>query len=285
MRTSTGVLLLVLSAGAAGCGDSHPVMTPPPVPPRVPRPTIQVNGTVYDTAFRPLAGATVTVLDGPQAGVAVTADAQGEYLLTGEFNDVTRFRATHEGHLDSVQSLDTCVGCGHDGTMVYDVFVLALSGPSLDISGDYALTIVSASSCVGIPEEFRTRSFLATIASATTPWFTLPANTYFVGSVSGAALHGDNRYFEAAVAGDFVALELRGYELVEQVAPNTYLRFNGRAEASAGRALSSVSTSFQGRIDYCALNAPMGPVYSCGIGAVARVECQSTDHRLTIARR
>ena len=80
MRMAGGVVLLVLAQGLAGCGGSgsspapsapSPVPAPSPGPQPVPQPTPSVSGMsgfVVDTAFRPLAGARVEVIDGPQAG-------------------------------------------------------------------------------------------------------------------------------------------------------------------------------------------------------------------------
>jgi hypothetical protein len=63
-----------------------------------------VNGWVFDSAFRPLAAASVEVLDGPQAGTSATANAEGHLSLTGTFDDTTRFRATTEGHVAATQT-------------------------------------------------------------------------------------------------------------------------------------------------------------------------------------
>ena len=42
---------------------------------------------MVDTADRPLAGAIVDVVDGPQAGTSATSDTKGEFSLTGAFDD------------------------------------------------------------------------------------------------------------------------------------------------------------------------------------------------------
>jgi hypothetical protein len=53
-----------------------------------------VRGAVSHTAFRALAGPTIEVLDGPQAGVFATTGAGGALSLTGVFDEATRCRAT-----------------------------------------------------------------------------------------------------------------------------------------------------------------------------------------------
>ncbi len=84
MRSLSGILLLLAVHGLAGCTRSTP-SSPSPV-----SGGLFIQGTVSDTAFRPLAGARVEVLDGPQAGLSTTANAQGEFSLTGTFDDGTR---------------------------------------------------------------------------------------------------------------------------------------------------------------------------------------------------
>ena len=105
-RTWAGIVLLMFTPGmvASGCGDRESVMpmatAPTPVPPS-PSGVGLVSGVVYDTTLKPLSGATVEVLDGPQAGTSAIADAKGEFSLSGAFGTATRFRATKEGYLDA----------------------------------------------------------------------------------------------------------------------------------------------------------------------------------------
>src|SRR5580765_2359461 len=91
MRTFKGVVLLVISQGLIGCNGSRSSL--PLAPSTVSQPMTQpapatdgtmIAGTVADTAFRPLAGAIVEVVDGPQAGMTTTAATShsGEHLMT-----------------------------------------------------------------------------------------------------------------------------------------------------------------------------------------------------------
>ncbi len=75
--------------------------------------------------------------------------------------------------------------------------------------------------------------------------------------------------------------------LVEQVAETTYLAFSRSAPVSVGpTSLASISTPFDGLIDYCVLPAEMGSRYSCVPAlADAHAQCQSTRHRLVLERR
>lgn len=83
-RMRAGIVLLVVAPLANGaCGDNDYV--PPTAPgqgtnapgqPLPPDNRTTINGYVADT-FRPLAGAHVEVVDGPQAGLSTLTDAGG----------------------------------------------------------------------------------------------------------------------------------------------------------------------------------------------------------------
>ena len=86
-------------SAAYGCNRATPSPTAPTTTagsPALPAGGLLMMGTVSDTAFRPLGGAKVEVLDGPQTGLTTTANELGEFSLTGIFDDATRFRATKE---------------------------------------------------------------------------------------------------------------------------------------------------------------------------------------------
>ena len=287
MRTLVGVVLLILAQATAGCDSSRPAVlnAPTPVPQPVPQTTtISVSGYVSDSAFRPLAGAVIEVLDGPQAGLTVTSGATGAFGFAGDFNDSTRFRASKEGHVDSTGTLSPrCATC-NGARFIY--LVLGVSAPPVEIAGEYSLTFVADSKCTDIPSQLRTRSYNATITPAANDHY--PPNTNFQITINGAQFLKGYESFPIGVVGDLVAFELRGEGpyLVEEVAPNTYLGFDGRAEASVGTSrVSTISASFQGFVDYCAKTAPMGQYYDCHAGLTARAECESNSHQLILTRR
>src|SRR5687768_4434969 len=122
MKISAAITLLVLVQGLAACngdrsstvpgGPVAPSPAPQPAPQPVPQPTAnQLNGEVYDSAYRPLSGARVEVLDGPHAGTATTASATGSFSLRGTFDSTTKFRATHDGHISATRSWTQCATC------------------------------------------------------------------------------------------------------------------------------------------------------------------------------
>jgi hypothetical protein len=286
MRMPDRVVLVMLACGIAGCDASRPPVPTGPTPLPQPQSTaILVNGYVSDSAFRPLAGAVVEVLDGPQAGLSATVTADGRFTLSGNFDDSTRFRASREGNVASSGTLSPkCATCS-GARFIY--FVLGVLAPPVEIAGDYTLTFVADSKCAGIPSELRTRTYNATITPRSDSHN--PANTSFLAAVSGAQFLKGYESFPVGVAGDLVAFDLRGEGpwVVEESSPNTYLGFDGRAEFSVGTARgSTMSAPFQGWIDYCALKSPMGRYYECRAGlADAHAECESTNHQLILSRR
>ena len=118
-RALVGVMILAL--GVTGCGSSNsspptptsPTPTPTPMPTPTPTPTpttASLTGTVSNVGGEGIGGATVTVLDGSDAGTSVGTNSNGEYsfasLTTGNVN----FSATASLYQE------TRVGITVDGT-------------------------------------------------------------------------------------------------------------------------------------------------------------------------
>jgi len=280
MRMSPSIVVLVLAhaIAAASCGSrgsanatgpsavfNPPVVTPPS------NGSVLVRGSVYDTAYRPLAGARVEVLDGPQAGQATTASSRGEFSLSGTFDDSTRFRATKDGYVTAVRTRSA------SGWITFELGVVA---PALDIAGDYTMTFVADGSCGALPEAVRTRAYTTTIPAMANA---SPANASFGITVRGAYKGWD--VMGMGVSGDYVALWLE--TLVEQLTPNTFLSFAGLAAASIGTTgASQFALRFDGSIDYCTTKADSVGYEDCYRGRAAEhLQCQSTSHQLIFTRR
>ena len=293
-RTRSGLVLLLLAQGLAGCGRSTtpnptaptgPTVAPAPTPSPTPPPNGElIQGSVSDTAFRPLAGTTVEVLDGPQAGTSTTSDATGHFSLTGTFDDTTRFRATKEGHAAATGTLrPTCARCDPRWWIQFTLEVLA---PPVNMAGDYTLTFIADSACVDLPNEVRTRTYAATITPGS-------ANTNFQVALSGASFfpspgsfpsHGS---FPIGVAGNYVGFWFADPALVEEIAANTYVVLYGAAGASVGASgMSTIAVSWDGSFEYCAGKSTMGQSGDCSsIQTVAQAECESKNHQLILTRR
>lgn len=297
-RRLGGIVLVSLALTSAACGDDGPaagrLIGPSPIPGPGSGPPAgsnlgsgPISGIVSDTAFRPLPGARVEALDGPRAGTTANANAGGEFSFPGTFDNATRFQASMQGHVAAVATVDP-----RNPTRWIN-FYLALPEGSVNMAGEYSLTITADGACTDLPTQVRTRAYAAIV----TPSRWLP--TYFEVLLAGAPLLGRYEMAERssiAVAGNYVALQFGGGEqpaLVEQLSPTSYVAFGATASAStsANGPPASIATSFKGFIDYCEMTAdtdiPMdGYDYRCDPPrAVAHVRCESQGHRLTLTRR
>jgi hypothetical protein len=289
-RTLVGIVLLMLVQGLAGCGGSRSPVSPTPPTAAAPGPVNGelIAGTVSDSALRPLAGARVELLDGPQAGVSATSDAQGRFSLTGIVDDTTRFRASKEGHETATATiLPFCDRCNPKRWV--HIYLNVLDSP-VAVAGNYTLTFIADNACTNLPDELRTRSYAATIGPADLNWPGHPvnSNTSFRVTPLGSAFPGGLNGFYLNVAGNYINLSLGDHTdpgITERVAPNTYLAFGGWAVVSAETPVATISTPFQGWIDYC-VNPQIGERYDCTPSpTVTRARCESAKHQLILARR
>ncbi len=278
------ILFSALAPVFVGCDQDRPSPTAPtaahventanPAPP--PAGGMFMKGVVSDTAFRSLARATVEVLDGPHAGLFTTTDAGGHYSITGVFDEATRFRATAEGHVTSIRTLQPfCAHCNPSG-WIY--FALEVPSSPVSIGGDYTLSFVASPTCSMLPDDLRSRTFTARIPVTSTG---LPANAFFL--VGGATVLEGWDAISIGVAGNYVALWLE--TLVEQIAPNTFLSFGGQAAAVVDISnTSTVVLPFHGSIEHCVATAEQGRYEDCYQGRATLRRCEST-HQLTLTRR
>jgi hypothetical protein len=292
-RTRPGIGLLMLVLGLAGCGDSRPPVSPTSRTATAPSLPGSVNGeliagTVSDSALRPLAGARVELLDGPQAGISATSDAAGRFYLTGNVDDTTRVRASKDGYVTATETiLPLCDRCNPKRWV--HVFLNMLDSP-VAIAGDYTLTFIADSACLNLPDELRTRSYAATIrlADPNLPGYPAHSDTSHKVTPVGSAFPDGLNNFYLNVAGNYIAVSLGDHTdpgITERVAPDTYFAFGGWAATSAQTPVSTISTPFGGWIDYC-VNPQMGDRYDCTPApTVTRVRCESAKHQLILERR
>src|SRR4029453_2423906 len=94
------ILVLGIVSGVWACdrGSSSP-STPSPVRPSAPQPAVlPISGYVYDTAFRPVAGASVQLVDGPQSGRMKLVGPGGFFFYEGTFSMPVPRGATKDGY-------------------------------------------------------------------------------------------------------------------------------------------------------------------------------------------
>ena len=293
-RVWATMVVVGLTLGFADCGDSLAVPTSPTPPPALvtgPRAAAMVGepikGTVYDSALRPLAGATVELLDGPQAGMSTATDAKGGFSLVATVDDQTRVRASKDGHVTATTTIrPSCERCN---PRRWAFLYLELLEPPVPIAGDYTLTFVADSACTNLPVELRQRHYEATLVPSDLGWPATPAHseTSFKVTARGSDFPAGLNGFYLNVAGTYINVSLGDHTdpgFTERVAPNTYLAFGGWGVTSAEAPVSTIVASFQGWIDVC-VNPDMGSRYDCTPGpAVARTRCESTSHRLILTR-
>ena len=301
-RRYLALLILVGALGGAACNDSTPartVLPTAPSPPAVSVPAppatgVAVSGKVYDTGNRPLAGAIVEVINGPSAGLKVTTVADGGYMLVGQFDAETQFRATKEGHEPGVRIMSQrCAAC-NPNYWVY--FNLALPVPPVNIAGDYTLTITADSICTTLPPHARQRTYSARIVAL--PEQPTSANTRFFATAAGGNLvpgvAWEGLWFN--VAGDYIEVwtgDGHGQPgIIEQTDVNAYFAVDGVAQRVASSSgASNISMTLEAQITHCELKAGLLPLiqdrrFDCAVSrAVTSAVCQSRNHQLLMTRR
>jgi len=272
----SGTLLLML----AGC-DAPAELPTAPTAPLAPPAQPMVMGNVTDMAFRPLPAVRVEVVSGPHIGLVAHSDASGRFQLAGTFDDSSQFRATKVGYLTgSVLLGSVCTTCPTPSTR-YMSISMPVDAPVIDVAGAYTLAIDADALCTSLPEPVRSRRYAVTVTPVA------PGNGRYGISLPGGIAGYD--WFAFGVAGTFLA-GWTGHDgplVVEQVAPNVYVGFDSVFEATLdGPAPRTIEARMGGTISYCERSGPLGTEYSCApAGAVARTECTSSNHRLTLTRR
>jgi len=100
------ICVLVLALGVAGCGSSDSSSSTPTSPTPTPTPTpttttASLTGTVSNSSSQGISGATVTVLDGPEAGASVATNSSGVYTFDSLTTGNTNFSVTATFYQDS----------------------------------------------------------------------------------------------------------------------------------------------------------------------------------------
>jgi hypothetical protein len=169
-------------------------------------------------------------------------------------------------------------------------FYLDVLEPPVAVAGDYTLTFIADSTCTNLPDELRTRRYAASIAPADLKWPGYPAesDTSFKVTATGSDFPDGLNGFYLNLAGTYVNVSLGDHTdpgITERVAANAFFAFGGWAVTSVSTPVSTISTTFQGWIDYC-VNPNMGGRYDCTPApTVALVRCESTRHQLILTRR
>lgn len=276
-----GAVVLLFSLG---CGDGKSPVQPTPSPVAPTPQVFSLSGSVRDTASRPLGGSRVEVIDGQRASMVTTTDETGRFSMPGTFTGTVTVTASKDGYVPETTTvppnlppnrpLPPPLPPGEVRRWDFS-FSLEPHGPSANIAGVYTLRLTADSACTNLPDEARTRTYTATIV----PGY---RSTTFVGRLSDARIVSSlfSPYFAIGIAGDFANMSVR---FVEQLG-DTYLAIDGGAAASFGP--SGITTPFNGSFLHCPTEPASagGEYWWCGAG-IEGVECNSSNHQLTLVRR
>ena len=302
LRTSTAILVFAVVAGAVGCGESGrlqptgpspqagpqppPLSQPPPTPPPSgPADTKTVVATVADAAFRPLAGAVVEVVSGPHAGLTATADANGEYTLTGAFDSTTLFRASRDGYVSATRPLPA--RCDHCTPNWRLYFYMESTVPSANVAGNYTLTLTADPACAELPADTRTTRYPLEIRLRSGPGE--PAHSWFEAHKLTPPFSEQFDSFLIRVVADELTIGTTLSQhgdpwLVAELAPLTYVTASGEMLATVADA-GNITGTFHGELTRCLLPDPWGMRFNCRERPTDVQACHSKQHRFTLARR
>jgi carboxypeptidase family protein len=270
-----------------GCGDVQLPVQPTPSPEL----SFSLSGQVTDTANRPLNGSRVAVVDGPRAGTLATTDEAGRFSMPGIFTGTITVTASKDGYVSQTRPIPPRIPPGLSPppgeVMSWSTgFQLEPLGPSLNIAGEYTLTVTADTACTDLPDEASTRIYTATIASTS-------ASSRFVATLNDARFLSPTPWCnvgppELSCSYNTVGIGLAGdlasvsSGIVEQLGDTTYLWVGAGTQASFGP--TGITASLSGSFLYCPASEPFlidQGTWACRDG----VQCDSENHRLTLVRR
>ena len=290
MRTYYALLFIVAAAFAGCSGSTSGSPTAPSAVSSSPAAqSVQLHGFVLDTGFRTLSGARIEVVDGPSAGTSVLSGDDGQFVVSGTFNAETRFRATKDGHESRTQpwncSVAVCLGAG--SAQPWLGFYLSVAEPTANIAGNYVMTVTADTACAStLPELARNRTYRVLITPQSVDGrSTIPG--FYLG-LDGVSTLGMLSGFQIGAAGNHMSMWLDGRHdpsIVEDLGNNTYLAFSGTADVDiADAGVSTINATFDGWIEQVTLTSPLQQWYFPLPPLVSRATCDSTHHRITLAR-
>src|SRR6202171_3165250 len=276
-RQALGIIA-TLAMTAVGCTKS----TAPTAPTMVPTPAspmFNLHGTVRDSISRPVSDARVELADGPQAGQFATTDMGGQCAFppfTASAAMVT-LRVTRDGYAPATY---TVTRQGDSQSAVIFLTPLTRVNPT----GECQFTLTAAAACEALPPAVRTPKYTAVITGPTGSLVTLSGADLVPNYDTLVATPADNAvrfYLYSAYA---AATWLEDDPIVERLDATSYVAFSGTATVMPWNPDQSMA-AVDGTIAYCAAaKEASAPIYppTC---LVPPVECKSSSHRLSLARR
>jgi hypothetical protein len=193
------------------CGRDRSPSEPTPVAPV--QQGISLRGQVNDTAFRPLPGVRIEILDGLRAGTTAVTDVAGNFLMDGTFSAAPlTVSASKDGYLPSTRRVT--LNENQPPNSWWLSFVLEAVAPPINLVGQYTLTLTADTTCTPplwesvlgwrLPIDAETRTYTATIAPTT--------RSMFLGTLTGATFVGRSNGFSVGVAGNFAKFNFDDFD-------------------------------------------------------------------------
>src|SRR5262245_24600689 len=159
MPNLTNLAIIAGVLVAAACSKPATLAAPTQTPATPSSVTLTLDGHVYDTALRPVTGATADIVDGLPVGLSATTDDAGRFSVMGTFTPgKTTVRASKEGYATS----STIFPPNSPPRATIAVYLPLLTPPVIR-AGDYTMTFAADNACLDLPEQARTRTYSATI--------------------------------------------------------------------------------------------------------------------------
>ncbi len=238
----------------------------------VPAGQYRLTGVVSEAGVPtgPVVGARAEVTSGSVPGLFATTDDNGRYRLFGVAGP-TQIRVTKEGY----QTQTLTVGVADHQTLNVE---LPLSAPRADASGSYTLMITAAEECrARLPEQAWHRTYAATVTQHG------PQIETTLTGVTFALSSGRGNSFRGRAEPGRVVFPIEGYDqydfgpypqIVEQLAPSSYLVFGGTVVAAIQTA--TLSGLLDGAFQLLDRHPQEWPARI--------VECYSSRHSFVLAR-
>lgn len=242
--------------------------------------TIDLAGVIRDTSQRPVGDVRVEIISGAFAGRFTMSNAQGRFQFVDppSVAEPVTLRVSKAGYLPTIAQ------AGRDRAII----VTISAEPAFLPPGEYSITFTTAAACTALPASVRSRTYSSTL----NVWETMSGA--FSTVLREADFFPDLRTISGRNRGVIIEFSVYSAEafrrwledlpIYERVSATEYLSLVGTATAAVSGTATSLTTSFDGIMAYCARSTdPMAAGYppQC---TVPVIECRSDRHQLSLSR-
>jgi hypothetical protein len=265
--TTTAVILL----GLNGCGVAPSVA---PTPDNGGSTATRLVGVVSNPVTGRIIGVEVAVIDGPLAGERTLTGVDGVFRLPYNFRTDGDLQFSKDGYAPLTVKIP--MGAQPSGAIAIG---LHLAAAPVSLGGIYTITFTADRACAQIPDELRTRSYVATVAQPAQ----FPQNTRFdvelsgasfaAGTLRGATLNSFYGFVEANSVGLRFANAFESIDIdegiAEQIAPGARLEIFGSATLTVN--------------DPASMSSPLTGYFAL-TDATGTRKCSSSSHLVVMTR-